>query len=183
LPENKSPMTDPETLCCYAHPDRETMLRCNNCERPICAKCAILTPTGYRCRECVRGQQKVFETATAGDFIAAPLVAGVLSFLASFLVPLLGFFTIFLAPIAGTGIGEIVSQITHRRRSKNLFYLISGAVVIGALPHLLITLFSFFTGLRFGGFNFFGLLPLVWQVVYVTLCTGSVFYRLAGFKL
>jgi hypothetical protein len=159
------------------------MLRCNNCERPICAKCAVQTPTGYRCRECVRGQQKVFETAKTTDFILAPLVAGGLSLLGSFIVPLLGFFTIFLAPLAGTGIGEIVSQITGRRRSRNLFYLIAGAVVAGALPHLLITLFSFLTGLRFGGFNFFGLLPLVWQVVYIALCTGSAFYRLAGIKL
>jgi hypothetical protein len=176
-------MTDSDTLCCYAHPDRETMLRCNNCERPICAKCAVLTPTGYRCRECVRGQQKVFETAKTTDFIVAPLVACGLSLLGSFIVPLLGFFTIFLAPLAGTGIGEIVSQITNRRRSRNLFYLIAAAVVIGALPHLLITLFSFLAGMRFGGFNFFGLLPLVWQIVYLVMCTGSVFYRLAGIKL
>jgi hypothetical protein len=42
-------------LHCYVHPNRETSLRCNNCDRPICAACAIRTPTGYRCRECVRG--------------------------------------------------------------------------------------------------------------------------------
>jgi hypothetical protein len=183
LPEKTNPMADSDTLCCYAHPDRETMLRCNNCERPICAKCAILTPTGYRCKECVRGQQKVFETATPSDFIVAPLVAGGLSLLGSFLVPLLGFFTIFLAPIAGTGIGEIVSRITKRRRSKNLFYIIAGAVAVGAVPRLLLILLSLAGGLRFGGFNFFGLLPLVWQVVYLALSTGSAFYRLAGIKL
>ena len=51
------------TLYCYVHPDRETGLRCNRCERPICADCAVLTPTGYRCKECVREQKKVFDTA------------------------------------------------------------------------------------------------------------------------
>jgi len=25
---------------------------------PICSSCAVLTPTGYRCVECVRGQQR-----------------------------------------------------------------------------------------------------------------------------
>ena len=176
-------MADPETLYCYVHPDRETMLRCNNCERPICAKCAILTPTGYRCRECVRGQQKIFETAQTADFILAPIVAGGLSLLGSFVVPLLGFFTIFLAPLAGTAIAEIISRVTNRRRSKNLFYLIAGAVALGALPLLFITLFSSLAALRFGGFNIFGLLPLVYRVVYLVMCTGSVFYRLAGIRL
>lgn len=176
-------MADSETLYCYVHPDRETLLRCNNCERPICTSCAVLTPTGYRCKECVRGQQKAFDTANSADFIVAPLVAGGLSLLGSYVVPLLGFFTIFLAPLAGTGIAEIVTRITGRRRSRTLFYLIAGAVVAGALPLLLITLLSLFTGLRFGGFNIFGLLPLVYQVVYIVMCTGSVFYRLAGIRL
>ena len=176
-------MADPETLFCYVHPDRETMLRCNNCERPICANCAVLTPTGYRCKECVRGQQKIFETATMGDFILAPIVAGGLSMLGSFVVPLLGFFTIFLAPLAGTAIAEIITRITNKRRSKNLFYLIAGAVAAGALPLVLITLISLFAGLRYGGFNLFGLLPLIYRVVYLAMCTGSVFYRLAGIRL
>lgn len=176
-------MADPETLYCYIHPDRETLLRCNNCERPICSKCAVLTPTGYRCKECVRGQQKIFETAGTGDFILAPIVAGGLSLLGSFVVPLLGFFTIFLAPLAGTVIAEIVTRITNKRRSKNLFYLIAGAAAAGALPLVIIALFSLFAGLRFGGFNFYGLLPLIYRVVYLVMCTGSVYYRLAGIRL
>ena len=49
---------------CANHPGVETSLRCNKCGKPICAKCAIRTPTGYRCKECVRGQQRIFETAT-----------------------------------------------------------------------------------------------------------------------
>ena len=55
--------TTTETLYCYVHPTRETSLRCNNCDRPICAACAVRTPTGYRCRECVKRQQKVFDTS------------------------------------------------------------------------------------------------------------------------
>ena len=34
---------------CANHPTVETTLRCNKCGKPICAKCAIRTPTGYRC--------------------------------------------------------------------------------------------------------------------------------------
>jgi len=176
-------MADSETLTCYIHPNRETLLRCNNCERPICTQCAVLTPTGYRCRECVRGQQKKFNTAGTLDYLLAPLVAVVLSYMGSYIVQFLGFFTLFLAPIVGGIIAEAVKLITRGRRSKTLFYLIASAVMLGALPLLLVSLFSLFAGLRFGAMNIIGLLPLIYRVAYVLLCTGSVFYRLSGIKL
>ena len=71
----------PPTLYCANHPTVETTLRCNRCEKPICTKCAVLTPTGYRCKECVRGQQKLFETAQWYDYVIVFIVVGVLSFL------------------------------------------------------------------------------------------------------
>ena len=40
------------TLTCTFHPNVETQLRCNRCNKPICIKCAKHTPTGYRCPEC-----------------------------------------------------------------------------------------------------------------------------------
>lgn len=38
---------------CYRHPEVETSLRCNRCDRPICPKCAQRGPVGFRCPECV----------------------------------------------------------------------------------------------------------------------------------
>lgn len=38
---------------CYRHPDVETGLRCNRCNKPICPKCAERTPVGFRCSECI----------------------------------------------------------------------------------------------------------------------------------
>jgi hypothetical protein len=174
-------MTESDTLYCYRHPNRETLLRCNNCGRPICTQDAIQTPTGYRCPECVRGQQQKFNTANTVDFLFAPIMAAVLSFIGSYVVQFLGFFTIFLAPIAGGIIAEGVKLVIRNRRSKTLFYIIAGAVVLGALPMLLSPVLSLLFG--FGTGNVFGLLRLVYQVVYVVLCTGTVFYRLSGFKL
>ncbi len=98
-----------ETLYCYVHPNRETALRCNNCNRPICAACAIHTPTGYRCRECVKGQQKAFNTSEWYDYILGFIVAMLLSAVAAFLVTFvggIGFFGWFL----------IAAGAAHRRR-------------------------------------------------------------------
>ena len=49
-----------EPMYCVNHPDVETYLRCNKCGRPICPKCAVRTPVGYRCRDCVQAHQQVF---------------------------------------------------------------------------------------------------------------------------
>src|SRR4026208_504791 len=101
-------MTESTTLYCYVHPTRETALRCNNCERPICAACAVRTATGYRCKECVRERQKTFETAEWYDFVFGFIIAAVLSAIAAFLVTLIGgigFFGWFLLAGGGANAG------------------------------------------------------------------------------
>ncbi len=177
-------MTDSiPTLYCANHPQTETTLRCSRCNKPICAKCAVLTPTGYKCKECVRGQQKAFETAEMIDYPVAFVVAMVLSFVGS-LSGFLGFFVIFIAPIAGGIIAEAVRLLTRKHRSKNLFLLTAAAVAIGSLPRLLIYLaemmFSF-AGARTSGIGLF--LPLIWQAVFTFLATSTVYARLAGIQM
>jgi membrane associated rhomboid family serine protease len=44
---------------CYRHPNRETGVRCSNCERPICPDCMTSTPVGMRCPECARQRTPV----------------------------------------------------------------------------------------------------------------------------
>jgi hypothetical protein len=168
----------PPTLYCANHPSVETSLRCNNCEKPICPKCAVLTPTGYRCKECVRGQQKVFDTAQWYDFLTGSVVAVILSYLGSLLASRLGFFTIFIAPIAGVVIAEAVRLVVRRRRSTRLFRVTTGAAVLGCLPILLILVL----GLGFGG-GLYGLLGLVWQGIYTFTVPSTMYYRLRGINI
>ena len=47
-----SDATVSETQYCYRHPDRETLLSCSQCERPICTACMNPAPVGIRCPEC-----------------------------------------------------------------------------------------------------------------------------------
>jgi len=42
-------MTEP--MRCYRHPDRETMVTCSDCGRPICPDCMSFGPVGIRCPE------------------------------------------------------------------------------------------------------------------------------------
>ena len=182
-----NPMTQvfPSPQYCVFHPSVETNLRCNRCERPICTRCAVLTPTGYRCKECVRGQQKTFETAQTIDYPLAIVIALILGFLGSLIASVMGFFTLFIAPVAGVVIAEAVRMVVRRRRSKRLFQLAAVAAAVGSLPLLLqklllLLLVSSGSGLG-GGVGL--LLPLVWQGVYTFMITSTVYYRLAGIRM
>ena len=68
-----------EYQVCYKHPDRKTLLRCNKCNRPICLECAVQTPTGYRCKDCIKSQQKNFDTAEAKDYVIGAVIAFILT--------------------------------------------------------------------------------------------------------
>jgi nitrate reductase NapE component len=172
-------MTQPVTpLTCANHPGVETTLRCNRCEKPICPKCAVLTPTGYRCKECVRGQQKKFDTAEWYDYVFGSITAGLLSLLGSLLISLVGgigfigwFLVVISAPTAGAIIAEAVRWVIHRHRAKSLFITIILAVVLGALPMVLIHVLRL---------NLFGIL---FQGIYLVLVAPAVYYRLSGIQL
>ena len=165
------------TQYCYNHPTRATLLRCNRCERPICTECAVLTPTGYRCKECVRGQQKVYETARWTDFPVVILIAGILSYVGSLLATNLGFFTIFIAPIAGVIIAEAVRWAIKKRRSRMLFRAATIAAAVGGIILPLISLVGML------GMGLFGIWPVIWGAAYVILVTSTVFYRLTGIQI
>ena len=147
------------------------MLRCNRCEKPICTSCAVQTPTGYRCRDCVRSQQKVFDTAVGTDYIFGILIAGILSFIGSYIVTFIGFFTILLAPVIGTIIAEAVRRAVKKRRSRQLFLYTTAAAVVGSLPVLLLML------LRPNLFS------LLWQGLYTFLMASTLYYRLSGIQI
>ena len=182
-------MTNSETLYCYIHPNRATVLRCNRCERPICTEDAIRVPTGYRCPNCVRQQQKVFDTAQWRDYIVAFVVAAVGSAIASYLVMLVsriffGLIVVFLAPAAGALIGNLVLSATGRRRSRMLFTTAAVGVVVGALPAIVRVSVPALLMLLGGGFSgIVGLLPAIWEVVYLFLAVPAAYTRISGLRL
>ena len=127
------------TLYCANHPDRETMLRCNRCEKPICYQCAILTPVGYRCKECVRQQQNVYYNAERFDLPIAAVIGFVLGAgvgaLAYAFLNLIGWFSFLIAffagPAAGGLIAEAIRQGFRRRRARGMKWVAAGACLVG----------------------------------------------------
>jgi hypothetical protein len=172
-------MIDPSVpVYCANHPGVETTLRCNKCGKPICARCAVRTPTGYRCKECVRGQQKVFVTAVWYDYLLGFVTAGILGLVASFLASLIsslsfiGWILIVIgSPTAGMVIAEGVRLVTRRHRSRALFITTTVAVVLSALPVILLHLLA-------GDF-----ITLIFQGIYLFIATPVVYTRLSGIQV
>ncbi len=50
---------------CYRHPDRETWIRCQRCEKPICPDCMREAAVGFQCPSCVAEGRKSVRQPTA----------------------------------------------------------------------------------------------------------------------
>ncbi len=126
-----------EALHCINHPQRETALRCNRCGAPVCTRCVVRTPVGYRCSECVKAQQSTFYTARWYDYPIAGAVAFILSVPAAALATLAGWwFALIVSPVAGGLIGGIVHWAVGRRRGRWTWLVVAAALVLGALVAL-----------------------------------------------
>lgn len=174
----------PAPLYCANHPQRETSLRCNRCEKPICPQCAVLTPTGYRCKECVRGQQQRYNTAVWLDYPLAFVAAGLISYLGSLVIGMIGFFTLILAPFVGIAVAEAIRFVIRRRRAPGLYAVSTVATVLGSLVVLLPSLVALllYPGVT-GSSTFFSLYWLAIRGLYTVLVTTSMYYRLTGRQL
>ena len=176
-------------LFCANHPGRETGLRCNRCNKPICVSCAVQTPVGYRCTECVRGQQEIFETASNLQVGAAAVISTVAAVFAIGILNFLGFFGLILAPVAGGGIAELVRISMRGGRSRNLPIAAAVGAGIGVLMYGLIRIAPFGLFMIFGSGGFDpGLLlragaGLLWPLAYGALMIGTLFYRLQGIRI
>jgi hypothetical protein len=173
------------TLVCANHPDRETSLRCNRCGKLICSQCAVRTPVGYRCKECVAGQQKIFETAVRLDYPIAIVLAGIGVALAVGVLNFIGFWGLLVAPIAGGGLAEIIRWAVRRRRGRRLPLVAAIGGALGVLPHLGFPVLALVMALG-GGLGtqvlLGSLFAAVWPLASGAIMVSTLYYRLRGIR-
>ena len=62
---------------CAWHPETETGLSCQRCERPICAKCMVDAAVGFQCPECSKDKQIVRKLNTFARPIVTQIIIGI----------------------------------------------------------------------------------------------------------
>lgn len=154
-----TPPAEEFDLVCYRHPSRETALRCYTCSKPICTDCAVKTPVGYSCPDCIRDLRKSYYSAKPLDYIIGFLVAMPTATLAAFLVGFVGFFVFLIAPTVGTIIGRVTFWAVRRRRGRFLPHLMAGTVVLG-------------TAVAW----FFGAGSFLWLGIYAFMAASAAYY-------
>lgn len=173
-----------EPLYCVNHPKVETYLRCNKCGQPICPRCAVQTPVGYRCRDCVNAQQRVFYADfRPAHYLVVGAVALPLALVAAWLVPGLGWYAIFLGPLAGTGIAEAARWAIRRRRGQYVWVVVCGCIVAGTLIKwlasfvpLLLLLGATEAPMRYYAAGW--TMRILWDAVYLVTAAGAAYARL-----
>lgn len=132
-----------EVLYCVNHPDRETLLRCNKCGKPICPECAIRHPVGLRCRECAQLRRlptydlspRHYALALAVGLpsaIVSVILGGILSRFLS--IPFIGGFIPWIIAFAvGLLTAEAISRATGYKRGAGLQVVAAICVVFGYL--------------------------------------------------
>lgn len=167
------PVEEAYELACYRHPNRITSLRCYTCGKPICTQCAVKTPVGYRCPDCVRELENTFFEATPRDYLLVPAVLLPLSLILGYLVVRFaggGFFLLFFMFAIAGGVGSWVGRMGHRvagrRRGRYLPHIAAACVALGVLiPGLLFFLIGFAPGLLGAG-------------IYLLVAPMAAFYQL-----
>lgn len=163
----------PEVAYCYRHPDRETLLRCIQCDTPICVECVRPAAVGQLCPDCAQQRRPRNYQITPKDTIIATIAgigAGLLATLGMRLFVLnIPFFGIIIAFIAAPAYAELfvrlLDRLTRAKRGQNMQIAASVGLVLGLSPTLLV-------GVLAGGFT------LLIVGIFTVLCISTTVARL-----
>lgn len=169
---------DGDAMYCYRHPDRQTYVRCGKCDRPICTKCAMQGPVGFRCKECGTLANDPLTTIAPTQAVLGTAVAFAGGAVIGLITGGLGWFTIFVSFFAGGVTSEAVVRVTGYKRGPIMLGMVFGGILLGAIVGISLATFILFrqpVGPG-GAVNMAGVLfgQLPWLVVSVgSACVGA----------
>jgi hypothetical protein len=124
---------------CARHPKVETALSCGRCGTPICPDCSVPGPVGMRCRQCASLRSSPLYQVRPERFLLAAVAGLAAGTLAGFFLQRIGFFILFVAPMVGGLLGEVILRATGRKRGPKLEFLAGASVVVGAALSVLLS--------------------------------------------
>jgi len=173
--QQPNPASTEELTYCEVHPDRETALRCNKCGRYMCPECAVQTPVGYRCRQCVRQHEDKFYKGTQSDDVKVFAVCAGLMAVAGGIMSAIGF-GLFLALIVGFPVGGAISEVAlravERRRGRYSGQIGAAGAAIGGLVGALALMY-----LRFNVVIFEVVVRDIGLLLFIGLVAATIYGR------
>lgn len=126
---------EPESRRCSWHPERETLLSCSRCGRPMCPACARKHPVGLRCKDCAKELRsplyKVSPTQLLSGLALGTATAAAGSLIVGFLAGRFGWIGLLAAWAAGMVVGDATSRGAGRKRGRQLQAAAGAAAVLG----------------------------------------------------
>ncbi|MGC8873391.1 MAG: hypothetical protein ACP5SI_02940 [Chloroflexia bacterium] len=126
-----------QPLECAFHPGVPTTLRCSQCGRPICARCARPFPVGQLCPLCVRERRPepyrpspVQLLAAGGAALGTGALAGLL---AAFIVGWGVIISLLAGPLAGSALAQVALAAGSRKRGPAVQVVVGLGGVVGCL--------------------------------------------------
>lgn len=113
-------LSDIEEQRCTYHPNVRTRLRCSKCGTPICPRCAVETPVGFRCPTCaaVRGLP-TYSTGPA-TMVKAIVVGLVVAVAVGILWGVIPDWRFYMALLLGFGVAEGIAWAAQEKRGADL---------------------------------------------------------------
>ena len=124
---------EPQTMRCYRHPDRETLIRCGRCDQPICIKCAMQGPVGFRCRQCGKPRRDALVSLRPTQLAAAIGLAVGGGAVIAYVGVALGWFMILVAFFGGGVIVEAIDRVVGVKRGPRMVAIVYGGILVGAV--------------------------------------------------
>ena len=122
---------DAPALRCYRHPDRETWVRCGRCDQPICSRCAMQGPVGFRCRECGRPARDPLTSMRPSQVAIGVAISSLGGLVVGVVGSQLGFLGLLIAWFGGGVIADAVMRFVGFKRGPTMLAILFGGILVG----------------------------------------------------
>lgn len=119
-------------LFCYRHPDRETYVRCGRCDRPICPRCAMQGPVGFRCKTCGKPAYDPLTSFRPRQLVLGLATATLAGALGTYIGLQIGFFIIFIGFFVGGFVADAVMRVVGFKHGPVMNAVVIGGILVGA---------------------------------------------------
>jgi hypothetical protein len=165
--------SDDGRMFCYRHPDRETWLRCGQCDQPICTKCSVMGPVGARCRVCGLRPNDGIRAFTPRQLVLGTGVTLGAGLLLGYFGGQLGWLSIVGGFFLGGFTAEAFNRVVGYKRGPVMLTMLLGGLIVGTLVGAGISLLALFGAVPGGAAEPLTLLMVQSYLPYALVSAGA----------